>query len=393
MKINYNRMYTNFNKLYVSKPLNYFQPETLNDLVYDVKRATKPLRVIGSKHTFNDISMTTTNGTIIDTSKLNKVLNINQENKTVTVQSGIKLHDLLRILDQYHLTLPVMTATSDISITGGISTGSHGSNVGTGSMSSLLVSAQFVTADGRIEQTDTNNIGAFRCSLGCLGAIYAVTLQCVDMFSIKEKVSRSSWKDIAEKMDVILQKYPYTQIDVDQFSKDLDSVVYLREKVAYDKSLGYAYEVLTGSSAGSWYIEIELAFPYELASTAIKAVSKFHRQYKKKYNVYTDAPLLIRFSSSDNTLISMASGRKTIYISTFFGKEYDPDTVNKFMWSLSDEMVKKYGARPHYGKQHNLDKQQMYQLYGNKYDSFLKIKNNYDPDGKFDNDYIKRIIQ
>lgn len=163
-----------------------------------------------------------------------------------------------------------------------------------------------------------------------------MTLQCVDQFSIKETIINAPFVSFSQNIDKFLQKYPYTEINTDQFSKNLNSTIYLREKIPYNKKP--AYKILTGN-VDKFYIEIELAFPFEIANTGVKAVSKFHQQYKKKYNIYSRSLLLIRFSSTDNTLISMASGRKTIYISSFFDKEYKSEIVNKFMQKLSDKMV------------------------------------------------------
>src|SRR5437868_4570549 len=121
--------YKNFNKLYTSTPLNYFHPSSLNELIRDIKRSTAPIRIIGGIHTFNDISMTSARGTIIDMGKLNNILDTDQDNKTVTVQSGCKLSKLLSHLETQGLSLPVMTATTNISIAGGFFTGAYGSNI------------------------------------------------------------------------------------------------------------------------------------------------------------------------------------------------------------------------------------------------------------------------
>jgi len=62
------------------------------------------------------------------------------------------------------------------------------------------------------------------------------------------------------------------------------------------------------------------------------------------------------------------------------------------MRELSDKMVIGFGARPHYGKQNHLNKEQMKLIYGQRYEDFVKIKNKYDPDGVFSNHYIEERI-
>lgn len=128
------KIYSNFNGQYHKLIRKYFEPKTLEEFINDVKKSSK-LRVVGGIHTFNDISIPDNNGQLIDTKYLNNVLEINVHDKTVTTQPGIKLKKLLKILDENNLTLPVMTATYNISIVGGISTGAHGSNILNGSLS------------------------------------------------------------------------------------------------------------------------------------------------------------------------------------------------------------------------------------------------------------------
>jgi FAD/FMN-containing dehydrogenase len=386
--------YMNFNELYTIKPKNYFVASTLKELNENMENSSKPVRIIGGVHVFNDLSMTDKKGTIIDTKKLNDVLNVNTNDKIVTVQSGTTLKKLLKHLEKYNLSLPVMTATNAISIAGGISTGAHGSNILNGSLSSLVTSIGLITNEGMykyIDNTNEEELKAVKCSLGCLGAIYSISLKCVDMFSIKETVYNDYWNNIYSGLDILLTKYPYTQIDLDQFSDNLLSTVTLRQKVPYDSQLGPGYKVLT-SYVSSWYIEIELAFPYYIVDKAVKAICKFHINYKETNNIFSESQLLIRFSGEDDTLISMASGRKTVYISSFFEKEYEPKLIYKFMHDLSDKMVNEYKARPHYGKQNNLSKEQMKLLYGKNYDTFAKIHKKYDATDTFSNEYIKRIL-
>lgn len=383
--------YSNFNGLYTSVPHYYLEPQNLPDLIDCVSISTTPTRIIGSVHTFNDLSMTNRSGTIIDTGYLNNVLSIDYNTYRVTVEAGTKLDKLLYILEKYGLTLPVVIATNQVSIGGAISTGAHGSNYLHGSMSSLVKEVNVVTADGTYHLVDSGTeLAALSCSLGSIGAIYSVVLQAVELFSIEESNITVPWHQISNNLDQMLNEYQFTEINVYQFSDNLDCDVSLKRKVPYNPHLGPGYKQLTTHNT-SWYIEIELAFPFEIANTAVQAVASFHRDYRLKYGIYSRSELFVRFSDADPTLISMASGRKTIYISTFFGHEYEPNVVYEFMARLSDKMIS-YKARPHYGKQNNLSPEQMSYLYGNNYYEFNIIRIKADPYGKFSNNYIKRLF-
>jgi FAD/FMN-containing dehydrogenase len=379
-------MYSNFNGLEISYPKKILYPTTKAQLTNYIKN-NKKIRVVGSKHTFNDISLT--NETLINMEKLNNVINIDLNSQTVTVEAGIKLEKLLSILDNNGLTLNTMPVINQDSIAGAISTGSHGSNFDEGSISGLVKEMTLVLADGKSVLIN-RDLDLFNCSLGCLSAIYSLKLQCTKQYSIIETEVVEEWSKISKNLKNILEEYELTDMRVDQHSKNLLTNVTLAKKVPYDGRRGPGYTKLSSSSA-SWYIEIELSFPLSIAFLAVKAVAEFHKEYKKRYNVFTNSKLYIRFNKADDSILSMASHRDTIYVSTFFGKQYDANVVYEFMRRLSDEMVIKYNARPHYGKQHNLNKKQMKKLYPG-YDTFLMLKNRLDPNKKFSNDYINRLF-
>lgn len=379
-------MYSNFNGLETVKPKKILFPKTIMQLSDFIKNNSK-IRIVGGIHTFNDISLT--HDTLINMKKLNNVINIDSKNLTVTVEAGIKLKKLLEILDTHQLALDTMPAVNNVSIAGAISTGAHGSNFETGSFCSLVKELTLIIHDGQILHID-KNINYFSCSLGCLGAIYSIKLQCVEQYSIVEEQIKTEWSEITKYLNEILKQYPLTDVNVNQHSDNLTSMLTLRKKVPYDRKLGNGHKKLT-SNIKAWYIEIELAFPIEHAFVAVEKIALFHKKYKKKYKIWTDSDLYIRFNRADESILSMASGRDTIYVSSFFGKEYDANIVYTFMKKLSDTMVKKYNARPHYGKQNNLNIDQMKLLYPN-YDVFLSIKNELDPNKKFSNNYINRLF-
>jgi L-gulonolactone oxidase len=372
--------YINFNGLYKIKPKNYFIPETLSELQNIIKE-NKKIRIFGGKHAFNDIDLCS--DTMINMKKLNKILRI--KDNTVKVEAGIKLHSLLDQLEEYNLTLPSVTATSYVSIGGVIGTGAHGSNLTHGSMSNMVLEAELVDHKGDlIKITDEQTLKAVRCNLGCLGAIYSLTLQCEKMFYIEEKQLTTTWKLFYKNIDKLLHKFPYTDLYVDQFNDNLKTDVTLMRKT--NKHINNA-NTLTKKFT-EYYIEIELAFPLEKINDAVLSIVEFH----KNQSIKSKSGIYIRFCDKDDTYLSMASDRKTTYISSFFGHEVTKEQAEKFMKQLSDEMINKYNARPHYGKIHNLNSKQMKKIYGKNYDLFESIKQKFDPNNKFSNEYINKLF-
>jgi FAD/FMN-containing dehydrogenases len=383
-----NYKYVNFNGLFKINPYNYFEPKNLNELQYYI-RSNNKIRIYGSTHVFNDMVLSP--DTLINTKYLDSIIDIDLQNKVVHIESGIKLYELLDKLEKNNLTLSCMTATSYVSLGGAIATGAHGSHINYGTFSNIVKEVTMVNHDGQIINISDNNLlKAIRCNIGCLGGIYSIKLKCVDLFDIEETTQKTTWDYFYKNMEKILNEYDYTQVNVDQFDENLETTILLRKKVPRIKGKKNANNILT-SKYNEYYIECELAFDYKDANNAMKSICKFHNDYNKYYNFKSDSHILARFCASDDTLLSMASGRRTIFISSFFGKRYDPNDVYKFMYLLCDKMISQYNARPHYGKIHNLSQKKMSKIYKN-YNLFKSIKNHFDPVNKFSNDYVAKLF-
>ena len=410
--------YKNFNGLINKKVNNYYVPENIEQLK-NIIIGNDKISVVGSIHAFNEISYN--KHAMVDMSNFKEIKEINLEDKLITVQSGIKLYELLDELKKYNLTLPVLPSISNISLAGGISTGTHGSNVNNGSLSSIVKSMNIILANGEskfIDETD-EDFRAVICGLGCLGIIENLTIRCTDIFRVSKRKVEVNWNYLNNHLENLLKTFEYTYLQVHQFDDNLKTDVFLIKKISHitpssadsrvatpqNETLDYKLDGVVTSRKEyeqsdlmtnknfSKYIETELAFDYKDLNSAIIDISKFHKKYSKKYEIMPDDILLVRFLGADYAFLSMASERKTVFISTFFDAP-DPSNIKKinviykFLKKLCDEMIYKYGARPHHGKINSLNKEKMELLYPN-FDKFMQTKNKCDPENKFTNSHLE----
>lgn len=380
--------YETFNGLYFINSKYYFEPGTLNEFKNIIAKSNPlKIRISGSNHTFNDISLC--NEFIIRTTKLNKILSLDISKKQVTVESGIKLYKLNEFLKKHNLALPILPATSRVSLGGCISLGAHGSRINFGSSSNMVLNMILIDANGNELFFDNTNIilKALKCNLGCLGAIYSLTIQCENLYSIQENTENIDWNDFKINFKEILKQYPLTSGYLNP--QNMKYKITYRKKIPYDNKIS-GYEVVSSSNVSNYYIECETGIEFDRIDI-IEKFCKYYKDYYNKNNIPFHSELLIRFCDSDDTLISMTSGRKTIFVSAFFGNEIDSDTAIKILKTMSDYLVER-GGRPHYGKINNLDQKKMYYIYGNNYSIFQQIKNDLDPDKIFSNKYIDRLF-
>lgn len=380
--------YETFNGLYHINSKYYYEPKNIIEFKDIIKNLSgKKMRVSGSNHTFNDISLS--EECIIKTTHLNRVLDINEIKRQITVESGMKLYEINKFLEKYNLALPILPATSRVSIGGCISLGAHGSRINFGSTSDMVLNMILINANGNELFFDNKNsiFGALKCNLGCLGSIYSLTIQCEDLYSIEEHSDTIDWNIFKNNFEEILLKYPLTSGYLNPYNMKYQ-ITYRRQVPYNGNNLGY--EIISSSNVSKYYIECETGIDINNIDI-IEDFCKYYKDYFDQNKIISHSELLIRFCNSDNTLISMASERKTIFISAFFDKSTEPNLAINTLKNLSDYLVQK-GGRPHYGKINNLDGKKMYNIYGNNYLLFKQIKNNLDPDLIFSNKYIERLF-
>ena len=384
--------YKNFNNL-IKSETEYDHPEHLKDLIKLIKKYSS-IRFFSSKHAFNDISLSHQN--MINMDKFDKILEYDKYNNTVKVESGIKISKLLRELKKYNLTIPILPAISSASIAGTISTNTHGSCNIPASISDIVTKIVLIKENGQAIEIDKNSkyFPAAICSLGTIGCIYSVSLNVTDLFYIKETVKKMESEIFYKNVNMILEKYEYTQCFLNWQKPKFMEVSFRKVTNKKTNNTYFNSDLLTFPDK-SHYIETELAVDLKYIETFILDIIKFHKNNSIKYDIYPNSHLLLRFSAPGNSLIGMNSNHKTLYVSTFFDVPKDKEQVTliyEYLELLSDAFIIKYKARPHYSKIHNLDYHKMRILYGDNFLKFLKIKQELDPNNKFNNEFINKLL-
>ncbi|GIW70759.1 MAG: hypothetical protein KatS3mg102_0301 [Planctomycetota bacterium] len=125
---------------------------------------------------------------------MDRVLAIDHQAGTVTVEGGIRLAALVRALAAQGLALPNLGSIAAQSVAGAIATGTHGTGLRLGNLSSFVRGLRLLTPSGEaIELREGGGEGellaAARVHLGCLGAVTQVTLACVPAFRLRERAA------------------------------------------------------------------------------------------------------------------------------------------------------------------------------------------------------------
>ena len=210
-------------------PLRRYTPTTLEELVEVVKegeRLERTVRAVGSGHSWSDVALTP--GFLVEPTGLSKCLELEEEllrprvdpKRLARVEGGMRIRELNEELRRRGLALSQMGGYDGQTVAGVISTSTHGSGMPFGPLSDFVRSIDLVGSGGavyRIEPPDGPTDGdAFRrrygnsrelkqrgdwfnavvVGMGCMGLIYAVTLEVEPAYWLKEVRAKSSWEEV-----------------------------------------------------------------------------------------------------------------------------------------------------------------------------------------------------
>lgn len=123
-------------------------------------------------------------------------------------------------------------------------------------------------------------------------------------------------------------------------------------------------------------------------------------------------PIEIRFSAADDIWLSPSNGQRTCWIgivqykyvlsrdpSSFFSPALLNDSVRPYGFNVPyrryfdgfEHIVSRHQGRPHWAKAHHLRQDTLRKLYP-RFDDFVRVLEDVDPNGLFRNEYIQRHI-
>jgi L-gulonolactone oxidase len=106
------------------------------------------VRAVGSGHSFTDCACT--EGVMVDMTGLQQILDIDSASGRVTVEAGAKLHGLGPVLAEHGLALENQGDIDRQSISGAISTATHGTGAKLQNIAARVVGLRLVTASGEV---------------------------------------------------------------------------------------------------------------------------------------------------------------------------------------------------------------------------------------------------
>lgn len=412
---------TNWAANYVYKAGKLYEPSTVEEVqkyVRDLRKA----KALGTRHCFNSIA--DSSGSQIALSKLDKIVGIDKETQTVTVEAGVTYGKLGPYLYQEGFALHNLASLPHISVVGACATATHGSGMGNGNLATAVSAIEMVNGLGEVVQIDRQHPDFFGAvvGLGALGVITKVTLDIQPAFMVRQDVYQHLPLESLKNHFEEIMSGGYSVSLFTDWQKQEVSQVWVKRKVEPGQTLTADAEYFGAKAAtrnmhpiealsaenctdqmgveGPWHERLphfkmnftpssgeELQAEYFVARAnaveAILALERLRDQITPHLHISE-----IRSIDGDAFWLSMCNHQPSIAIHFTFKKEWD--AVSKLL-PVIESTLAPLRARPHWGKLFTYDKPAIQSLYDRMPD-FVALANRYDPAGKFRNEFLDGVI-
>jgi FAD-linked oxidoreductase len=354
---------------------------------------------------------------------------------TVTVRSGTTLRVLNAELDRLGLAMANLGDIDAQTISGAISTGTHGTGMRFGGIATQVTALELVLADGSVvrcsEAERPDLFAAARIGLGALGVISTVTLRTEPSYVL-------SAEETPEPLDEVLDGLDARFADNDHFefywfpygSKALTKRNNRMPAGTAPEPLNrlrafYEYELMENRALGAlcrlgrWVprlvrpmnrimASVLSARSYRDVSHRVFVTSRRVRFVESEYAVPRESldevlgelrvrvpmlddpvmlPVEVRVAAADDIWMSTAYQRDSAYVAVhqYVGMPF------RAYFDLFESIACAVGGRPHWGKMHTLDAARLRTRYP-RFDDFARVRAEADPDGRFTNPYLERVL-
>lgn len=424
-------------------PVGFLTPGSEAELGEQLVRAGRQgrrVKVVGAGHSWSDIACT--DGYQLSLDRLCRVVRTRpianadgSEDLELTVEAGLRLKHLVRVLRSYGYTLPLTGSVLEQSIAGAISTGTHGSAPRLGNLSTLLTRLRLVLADGSVRTASRDEnpelFAAARVGLGALGVITEVSLRAVPARNLREVATPQPIAEVLAELPAIIESAPFVKLwwmphtthvvvyraspsaepsTLSRFGRWVEEAILNRRLFTaaltaskhapaiiphVNRAIGAAYfrpQVRVGPLAEILPVpmpplhdEIEYAIPIERSADALA----FVHQLIEREGLRVNFPVEVRFVAADDAWLSPMYGRATCCFGAYMATSA---SLPRYFEAVETELLG-MGGRPHWGKRFGaaVGARYLRTVYP-EFQRFRALRDQLDPDRRFDNAFLQKVL-
>lgn len=395
----------------------------LQELVRNHPRGGARIRAMGARHSFTPIIETP--DTLVTLDALSSLGSVEADG-SVWVGAGRRLRALGEGLLALGRAQENLGDINEQSLAGAVSTGTHGTGLRFGSVSTQAEAVEILGADGEVQLVERlakpDLFAAAAVSLGALGLLTRVRLRTVPAYRLRVK-------QFVETLDEALANFvarnrehrhfeffwfPFTEhalsklIDESTDEPNTHAVrdwvgdvlvenvvfeVFQRAAQMSPSSVPAINRLITRLARGAASKE---RVDWSASAFATKRLSRFQesewglpiealpeffprlRQLFEKVPYPSSFPVEVRAARGDDHWLSPAYGRDTLFVAAHMYHRLPHEEY----FTAFRNLCLDFGGRPHWGKMHGLKPAELAKLYP-KWDEFQALRRARDPDGLF----------
>jgi FAD-linked oxidoreductase len=416
--------------------LEVLGPSSVEEMSAAVKSAAeqgKQLKAVGSGHSFTGCAAP--EQVMIRLDGLAAITQADSKSGRVTLGAGTDLRKLNAGLAAFDLAMANLGDIDRQTISGAISTGTHGTGARLGGLATQVVGLELVTADGSVlncsAEGNPDVFAAARISVGVLGVITSVTLQCVPAFLLRAQEMPlplaevlGGFDDLADGNDHFeFYWFPHTDVALTKRNNRVGAGIgpspvgrirgwvddellsnrvfeftnrlatrrpglvprinqFASKALAAREYVDASYKVFC-SERDVVFRESEYAVPRENVVDVVREL----RAWIERSGERIPFPIEVRVAAADDIWLSTAYGRETAYVAIH---QYHRLAHQRYFEAF-EQIVSTVGGRPHWGKLHTLGVEELRTRYP-RYDDFLAVRDRLDPHRAFANPHTRHLF-
>ncbi|TDB81081.1 FAD-binding protein [Actinomadura sp. KC216] len=415
-------------------PQRVVTPRTAGEVAEAVRSAAGDgltVRMTGTGHSFTGAAVA--EGVLLRPEGLTAVRSVDTASGLVTVEAGLALHALNRLLDDHGLALANMGDIQEQTVAGALQTATHGTGRDAAGLASQVAALELVLADGTVltcSRKERPDLFDAACAgVGALGVVTAVTWRTVPAFLLRAQEEPMKWDEVLARLDEFdtanehfeFYWFPHTEGCLTKRNNRVEGPAEPLPKVKHwlddrflsntvfgavnrlthrapgttryvngisAKALGAraysdtSYKVFT-SPRTVRFKEQEYAIPREELVPALRELRALFARRDWRISF----PIEVRTLPREDAWLSMAHGRRSAFIAVHV---YHRDPHEDYFRGVEDLMTALDG-RPHWGKLHTRDAAYLEKVYP-RFGDFRALRDELDPDRRFANPYTTRVF-
>jgi xylitol oxidase len=397
------------------------EPRNIEEL-RELTASGNHLKVIGTRHSFNTIA--DSEHQLVSLRHFNRIVELDREHQTVTVEAGIRYGDLCPFLHRNGYALHNLASLPHISVVGACATATHGSGDKNQNLSTAVRAMEIVTANGdvvTVSRETNEDFSGMVVGLGALGIMTKLTLDLSPAFQTRQIVyEQLPLAHLKENFDDIFGRAYSVSLFTDWrqpgfhqvwLKQVVDQDRFEPETKWFDATLATAnLHPLPGHSAehcteqtgipGPWHERLP---HFRMAFTPSSGDELQSEYFVARHNAYEALCAIDRLREQIAPLVYVTEVRTIAADDLWMSPSYKQDAVGiHFTWKkdwesvqrilpLIEQQLQPFRPRPHWGKLFTMKPDEVKACY-ERLPDFQKLINRYDPQGKFRNAFLRKYL-